>query len=146
MVTDSHNISPLVFTKICMLGRGASGQVWKVTCDLEGTGGVVALKQSRVSTRVSRPLLQYEARIIKLLQGTKLWYLKKKNHTFSLHNVLVIGDQVVSNTTPKLAHSRQPSSSVVSSLLWHIYTATASSTATSSHRIWSFPLTEKESS
>ncbi|KAG5634254.1 hypothetical protein H0H81_002692, partial [Sphagnurus paluster] len=104
------------------------GQVWKATCDIEGTGGVVALKQSRVSSKVSRPLLQYKVRIVKLMEGHRvfpklhayariphfeciamelhgpnLWDLKKKNHTFSTRNVLVIAKQMVSNTTPQLA-------------------------------------------
>ncbi|KAK0436251.1 putative casein kinase-1 hhp1 [Armillaria borealis] len=49
------------------LGEGASSIVFK-SIEVE-TGKTVALKMSRVSTRVGRPTLQHETRIIRLLKG-----------------------------------------------------------------------------
>ncbi|KAK0218469.1 putative casein kinase-1 hhp1 [Armillaria nabsnona] len=50
-----------------LLGQGACSNVFKST-ELE-SGKTMALKMSRVSTRVKRPILQHETRILQLLKG-----------------------------------------------------------------------------
>ncbi|SJL06429.1 uncharacterized protein ARMOST_09766 [Armillaria ostoyae] len=50
-----------------LLGHGTYGHVFKAT--ERGSEKPVALKMSRVSTRVKRPILQHETRILQLLKG-----------------------------------------------------------------------------
>ncbi|KAK0218477.1 kinase-like domain-containing protein [Armillaria nabsnona] len=52
---------------IPLLGKGACSNVFEAT-ELE-SGKIVALKISRVSTRVKRPIRQHETRILQLLKG-----------------------------------------------------------------------------
>ncbi|TDL20492.1 putative casein kinase-1 hhp1 [Rickenella mellea] len=50
-----------------VVGKGAFSIVYKAT--EEGSGKTVVLKKSRVSTRVKRPTLQHESRMLQLLNG-----------------------------------------------------------------------------
>ncbi|KAG6820066.1 hypothetical protein H0H93_005689 [Arthromyces matolae] len=50
------------------LGSGSTGIVWRATSDIPGTT-FIALKQSRASVRLKKPLLEYEACVLEFLQG-----------------------------------------------------------------------------
>ncbi|KAG6819693.1 hypothetical protein H0H93_009562 [Arthromyces matolae] len=105
------------------LGAGStasSGHVWKVTSDLQGAG-FIALKQSRASLRLKKPLIEYEACVLQLLQGhnsiPKFYAYNRQEHfeflalellgsdlsslccghySLSLSTVLKIADQMLS--------------------------------------------------
>lgn len=67
---NSVNATAGVFKIVELLGTGGYGHVYRATCtSIEGAEHVVALKKSRVSLRVKRPLLQHEARVLLRLQG-----------------------------------------------------------------------------
>ncbi|KAG6808199.1 hypothetical protein H0H93_000426, partial [Arthromyces matolae] len=61
--------SNVVHVKIVgTLGVGATGRVWKATSDIPGAS-LIALKQSRASVRLKKPLIEYEACVLEYLQG-----------------------------------------------------------------------------
>ncbi|KAK0455821.1 kinase-like domain-containing protein [Armillaria borealis] len=80
-----------------LLGHGTYGHVFKAT--ERGSGKTVALKMSRVSTRVKRPILQHETRILQLLKGQVSIPLRQKKNGLEsgvmLTTVIRIVDQVL---------------------------------------------------
>ncbi|KAF8340935.1 putative casein kinase-1 hhp1 [Amanita rubescens] len=58
---------PQTYRLAQVLGTGAYGLVFQAV--EANSGRTVALKKSRVSQRIKRPILQYESRILQLLQG-----------------------------------------------------------------------------
>ncbi|KAG6847289.1 hypothetical protein H0H93_009045, partial [Arthromyces matolae] len=52
-----------------VVGKGATGLVWKASSDIKGTGSFIALKQSRAPLRLKKPLIVHEACILRHLQG-----------------------------------------------------------------------------
>ncbi|KAG6821507.1 hypothetical protein H0H93_000016 [Arthromyces matolae] len=50
------------------LGSGSTGVVWRATSDIPGAS-FIALKQSRASLQLKKPLLEYEACVLEYLQG-----------------------------------------------------------------------------
>ncbi|KAF8344439.1 putative casein kinase-1 hhp1 [Amanita rubescens] len=58
---------PQTYRLAQVLGTGAYGLVFRAV--ESNSGRTVAIKKSRVSQRIKRPILQYETRILQLLQG-----------------------------------------------------------------------------
>ncbi|KAG8708124.1 hypothetical protein FRC08_000097, partial [Ceratobasidium sp. 394] len=66
-MSANHATPGIIIRKGIKLGSGGFSTVYRAT-ELP-TGRIVALKQSRASLRIKRPLLQHESKVLKLLSG-----------------------------------------------------------------------------